>query len=352
MKKWKKQQNNINWKISSMIAIGVLLSVMFLLPSIIVLPFKGDQSETEASTSTPTETETKNKERELASPFHVNVFRTKTEKVEEVPLEEYVVHVVASEMPADFELEALKAQALAARTYVVRFLVQGVSQNIPGGADVTDTIEHQVYKNEDELRELWGSDYHWKIDKITQAVYETQGKIITYDNQPITPAFFSTSNGYTENSENYWPNELPYLRIVESPWDEEISPKFFSQKTFTKSQLEELLGVPVQSEEKFHLTRTDSQRVETMKVGEKSFSGREVRTLLDLPSNDFTITKKNDHYVFTTRGYGHGIGMSQYGANGMALEGKSSSEIVSYYYKGTEVSSLEEAAPTLLAKSE
>src|SRR5690606_21864720 len=143
MKKWKKQQNNINWKISSMIAIGVLLSVMFLLPSIIVLPFKGDQSETEASTSTPTEIETKNKERELASPFHVNVFRTKTEKVEEVPLEEYVVHVVASEMPADFELEALKAQALAARTYVVRFLVQGVSQNIPGGADVTDTIEHQ-----------------------------------------------------------------------------------------------------------------------------------------------------------------------------------------------------------------
>lgn len=351
MKKWKKKQSNINWKISSLIAVGVLLSIMFILPSIIVLPFKGDQSETDASIGAPTETETENRERELTSPFHVNVFRTKTEQVEEVPLEEYVVHVVASEMPADFELEALKAQALAARTYVVKFLVQGVN-DIPGGADVTDTVEHQVYKNDSELRELWGSDYHWKIDKITQAVYETQGQIITYENEPITPAFFSTSNGYTENSENYWPNELPYLRIVESPWDEEISPKFFNQKTFTKAQLEELLAVPINESEKFHLTRTESQRVETMKVGEKSFTGREIRTLLDLPSNDFTITKKNDHYVFTTKGYGHGIGMSQYGANGMAMEGKTFKEIIEYYYKGAEVHSLEEAAPTLLAKTD
>src|SRR5699024_8594459 len=120
-----------------------------------------------------------------------------------------------AEMPADFEIEALKAQAVAARTYVVNHLVHNNDEQ----AVMTDTTEHQVYKNEAELKDLWGSDYRWKMDKITNAVMATENEIITYNNEPITPTFFSMSNGYTEDAEAYWGNDLPYLKSVESKWE-------------------------------------------------------------------------------------------------------------------------------------
>ncbi|KAB8126761.1 stage II sporulation protein D, partial [Gracilibacillus oryzae] len=196
------------------------------------------------------------------------------------------------------------------------------------------------------------SDYHWKMDKITEAVAATQGEIITYNKEPITPAFFSTSNGYTENSEDYWQNELPYLKIVESPWDEELSPKFLNQIILTANEVQQKLGVNLSANvQDFQITRTDSNRVETATIAGTAFSGREIREKLNLPSNDFTITRKNDHFVFTTKGYGHGVGMSQYGANGMALEGKNYQDIISYFYKGTAIETLEQAAPKLLVQS-
>ncbi|MGN8646391.1 stage II sporulation protein D [Gracilibacillus sp. HCP3S3_G5_1] len=350
MAKWQKNKSQINWKLPTILILTTLLTLMFVIPTLIVIPFKGEES-TEASVeSEPSNNGTTEAPITLESPFDVEVLRTETNEVEEIPLEEYVTHVVASEMPADFELEALKAQALAARTYIVRFLIQEQPEDLPGGADVKDTIDHQVYKNKDELRQVWGSDYHWKMDKITQAVAETQGEIITYSDQPITPAFFSTSNGYTENSEDYWESELPYLRTVESPWDEEISPRFFDQQVFTKADLEENLEITLTQLEDFQLTRTESKRVATAQIGDETLTGREIREKLNLPSNDFTVTKKNDHYVFTTKGYGHGVGMSQYGANGMAQEGKDYQDIIEHYYQGAQVSTLEQTTPTLLAK--
>ncbi|MGP4038879.1 stage II sporulation protein D [Gracilibacillus sp. D59] len=351
MARWQNKQTPTNWKLPTIIIITTLLTLMFVIPTLIVIPFTGDEStqasvETESNSNTATETPIS-----LESPFDVHVLRTETNEVEKIPLEKYVTHVVASEMPADFEIEALKAQALAARTFIVRYLMQDNKKEIAGGADVTDTVEHQVYKNVDELRQVWGSDFHWKIDKITEAVAATQGEIITYSNKPITASFFSTSNGYTENSEDYWQGELPYLRSVKSPWDEEISPKFFDQKIFTKADLEEKLDINLSnSAGDFQLTRTESKRVETAKIGGETFSGRDIRDHLQLPSSDFTITKKDNHYVFTTKGYGHGVGMSQYGANGMAKEGKTYKEIIEYYYRGVQVSTLEQATPTLLAK--
>ncbi|SHM61755.1 stage II sporulation protein D [Gracilibacillus kekensis] len=350
MSKWKHNQSQTNWKIPLIIGITSLLVLMFVIPAMIVIPFKGSES-TQASIETENTTASSKQEiTALQSPFDVHVLRTAENKVEDIPLEEYVVHVVASEMPADFELEALKAQALAARTYIVRFLLHDSNEDLPGGADVTDTVQHQVYKNTDELRQVWGSDYHWKIEKITEAVKVTQGEIITHGNQPITPAFFSTSNGYTENSEDYWESELPYLRTVESPWDEKISPKFLDQQVFTKADLENKLNISLSQIGEFQLTRTESERVASAKIGDKTFTGRDIREKLNLPSNDFTVTKKNNHYVFTTKGYGHGVGMSQYGANGMAQEGKDYTEIVEHYYQGTQISTLEQATPTLLVK--
>src|SRR5699024_1238993 len=130
-------------------------------------------------------------------------------------LETYVTRVIASEMPTEFELEALKAQGVVARTYIVSHLLHQEETNI------SDTTDHQVYRNEEELRELWGDDFQHKMGKLTEAVAATKGEILTYNEWPITASYFSTSNGYTENSEDYWEEDIPYLRSVPSPWDED-----------------------------------------------------------------------------------------------------------------------------------
>lgn len=278
----------------------------------------------------------------------VPVMRTETNKVETVPLEKYVIGVVASEMPAEFELEALKAQALAARTFVVNQLMNSRDDE---EVTVLDTVDHQVYNDENELRNIFGSDFHWKLEKVEQAVLETESEILTYEDRPITPAFFSTSNGYTENSEDYWESELPYLRSVTSKWDEQ-SPKFLSQHTFTIEEMETLLNITLQRDVSIpiELNRTESNRVKSFIIADNTFTGRQIRERLSLPSNDFSIEQRHDHFIFTTKGYGHGVGMSQYGADGMAKEGKSYKEIVSYYYKDVSISNLTDIAPLFAMK--
>jgi len=324
-----------------------LFAVILIVPALVVGPFsKGDT----ALSNTEKEREiAKAEHREIPqSAFSVAVMRTASEQIENVPLETYVARVVASEMPADFELEALKAQSLAARTYIVNHLL---SQKGKDSANVTDTVQHQVYKNEDELRKAWGSSFEEKMKKLKTAVQATEGEILTYHRKPITPSFFSTSNGYTENSEDYWGQKLPYLRSVKSPWDLD-SPKFKDQEVFTKNQVAQALGVNLAggNAAAFEVTRTDSGRVAQLKLGERTFSGKQVRELLRLPSSDFRIEEKNGHFIFTTKGFGHGVGMSQYGANGMAREGKTYKDIVSYYYHDVEIRPVQEAAPALVSK--
>lgn len=342
-----KPPQNVKWKKPSLVLITGLISIILVVPTLIVAPF----IDSKGQEVTPVETEAEEPPVVLKasdSPFSVKVFRTESEQTEMVPLEQYVARVVASEMPADFELEALKAQALAARTYVVNHLIHQEPGSLPKESDVTDTVKHQVYKSDDELLAQWGTDYGWKMNKINKAVASTVGEIITYEDQPITPAFFSTSNGYTEDSEKYWANELPYLRSVESPWDKD-SPKYLDQKILTEQQVEQALEVQVDasSDQLFELTRTDSNRVAEMTLGGKTFTGREVRESLELRSSDFQVEHKNDHFIFTTKGYGHGVGMSQYGANGMAKEGKSYREIVTYYYQDAEIAQVNSTAPKL-----
>lgn len=335
------------WKIPVMFLLSTLIIIILVVPTLIVVPFaKGNQQEG----ATPTENETTAQVELGSSPFSVSVMRSASDKVEGIPLEEYVVGVVASEMPADFEKEALKAQALAARTYIVNYKLHG-NEEESKKSDVTDTVQHQVYKDEYQLQKQWGSDFNWKINKVKKAVLETEGEILTYKDAPITPAFFSTSNGYTENSEDYWENELPYLRSVASPWDKE-SPKYLDQKTFSSDQLEKALELDFSNKTPLpiQLTRTDSKRVEEIEIAGQKFSGRDIREKLDLRSSDFTVEQKNNHFIFTTKGFGHGIGMSQYGANGMAKDGKSYKDIVQYYYQNVQISTVDNIAPTLVAK--
>ncbi|MFZ3578571.1 stage II sporulation protein D [Virgibacillus sp. DJP39] len=328
------------------LVIGSLIMIILIMPTLIVAPFI-NMDDQEAVTG---ELQQQSPQLEIAeSPISVAVMRASSDKVEDVPLENYVAGVVASEMPANFEKEALKAQTLAARTYVVAHMLHQPKKE--SKIAITDTVQHQVYKDEQELRRIWGTDYDWKMSKIIEAVEATQGEIITYKDKPITPTFFSTGNGYTENSEDYFKSKFAYLRSVESPWDKE-SPKYLDQVTIPIKEVEKKLQLEIPSKKTLSLkaSRTEGHRIDQLSIGNKTFSGREVRKKLDLRSSDFTIEKKNDHLIFTTKGYGHGVGMSQYGANGMAKEGKSYKEILTYYYKGVEISKVSESAPTLVSR--
>src|SRR5690625_1657553 len=356
-KQFKFRNSSSTWKLPSILFLASLITIILVITTLIVVPIdkdKGNESaatekaEPEAEAEPESESESTAESSAAEDTFSVAVMRSNTEQIEDVSLENYVAGVVSSEMPADFEMEALKAQALTARTYIVNHLLH---QDNPEGSNVTDTVQHQVYKNEEELRQQWGKDFQWKMDKVNKAVAATQGEIITYDNAPITPSFFSTSNGFTENSEDYWDNELPYLRSVKSDWDKD-SPKYLDQQVFTIGQIESTLGIdlPADSEIPIEETRTKSKRISELKLADHTFSGRDIREKLELQSSDFTIEQKDNHLIFTTKGFGHGIGMSQYGANGMAKEGKKYEDIVNYYYQDIEVNSITETAPTLVAK--
>jgi stage II sporulation protein D len=240
---------------------------------------------------------------------------------------------------------------LTARTYIVKALLSETrDDSLPEEAVVSDTIMHQVYKGNEELQTLWGEDFDEKLAKIIEAVSETKGQILTYEGQPIQASFFSTSNGYTVNSEDYWKNKYPYLRSVESPWDKD-SPKYLESVQLPVSSVEEKLGVTLNKDGKIGkiISTTSGKRIGKMAIGKRTFTGKEVREKLGLRSTDFQMEKKGKQIIVTTKGYGHGVGMSQYGANGMAKEGKSYQDILSYYYKDVEITDYKPLADKGLA---
>lgn len=318
-----------------MIATIALFTLILLIPALVVLAFGEKQEAT--LPAQPKQAQARDE-----PTVEVAVYRSKEKKVERLPLEQYVVGVVAAEMPAEFEMEALKAQALTARTYIVKQLMHKQTIELPEGANVTDTVMHQVYYNEEQLKQLWGMSYEWKMKKIKEAVEATRGQILMYNNEPIEAAFFSTSNGYTENSEAYWQNAFPYLTSVESPWDTQ-SPKFYEQMTISVREFEQRLGVKLPKDGSSIgkvLARTPGKRVALVDINGKQLTGREVREKLQLKSTDFTWERQGNNIVITTKGYGHGVGMSQYGANFLAKQGKTYKEIVTYYYQGVQIHDL------------
>lgn len=327
-----------------LIIIGTILAIVILIiPTMLVLAFQGNETEPIVnSTSVTTATTIKEEVAQRPENATVAVFRTQARVIEQPDFEDYIIGVIASEMPADFSLEALKAQALTARTYILKLMLNPTDMNLPDGAIVSDTVTHQVYHNNSELQKIWGNDYDWKIAKITDAVQATRNQIITYNGAPITATFFSTSNGFTENSEDYWQNEIPYLRSVESPWDKN-SPRYTTEKTVSAQQFYNSLGVKLPGDGTVGQisARTESGRVATVLINGKTFTGREIREKLDLDSSDFQWKRSGDSVVIQTKGWGHGVGMSQYGADGMAKDGKNYQEIIMHYYNGVEISSIE-----------
>ena len=242
-----------------------------------------------------------------------------------VDLDDYLLGVVAGEMPANFETEALKAQVVASRTFVY-------NRNL----SVDNTTNSQVYLSEDKMKENWGNKYDEYYQKISTAIKETKNEVMKYQGDYISALFFSSSNGYTENVEDYFESSpLPYLRSVDSHWDLTIDPKNTRQVSFTKQELKEKFNC---QDINFNIIAyKKSGRVATLSVGGKNYSGRQVREKLGLSSSCFTVEYVSNKYVFTTKGSGHGVGMSQYGAQGMALEGSNYKEILNHYYTNIEI---------------
>ena len=254
--------------------------------------------------------------------------------VEEVLLEDYVVGVVAGEMPVSFELEALKAQSVASRTYVLKKIQDSVNNDY----DVVDTVSNQVYFNEFDLKNKWGDNYNKYINKVRQAVNETSKEYLEYDGKIITAMYFSTSNGYTEDSGVIFQQSLPYLKSVESLWDRKVAKAFYTSTDISLQEFYEKLGLEYNKKLNVEiLERSDSNRVVSLKINGKKMLGKDIYNKLGIRSYDFELIQVGNNVVINTKGYGHGVGLSQYGAQGMAKEGYSYRDILEHYYVGTKL---------------
>lgn len=266
--------------------------------------------------------------------MNVRVKREQTNTIEVVPFEDYVVGVLAGEMPVNFELEALKAQAVAARTYVMKKM----SDNRNKDYDIVDTVQNQVYISDEELKDKWKDKYQERINKVKRAVLETKGEYLSYNGKVIEAFFFSTSVGKTENSEEVFKESLPYLRSVDSTWDEEVSPVFNDSKEYSLQEFFERLNLKYSDQINVEVLNTTSTgRIKNIKINGKKFTGSEVYKNLNLRSTFFEINQVGSNVIINTKGYGHGVGMSQYGALAMAKKGYKYDEILKYYYQNVQI---------------
>lgn len=263
----------------------------------------------------------------------IRVKDVKNNKIIKVPFEEYIKGVLAGEMPASFELEALKAQAVAARSYV---LVQ-TEKNKDKDYDVVNTTDNQVYQTDEELKEKWKYDYNNRINKIKRAVSETKGQYLSYNGKVVEALFFSTSIGKTENSEEVFSSKVPYLRSVSSTWDTS-SPVYEDTAKFTLEDFYKKLNLPYNDKLNIEVLETTSTgRIRKIRINNNELNGRDIAKKLSLRSNYFKINQNDKNITITTKGFGHGVGMSQYGALGMAKEGYTYDKILKHYYSGVEI---------------
>lgn len=268
------------------------------------------------------------------------------ETVVEMDLGTYLLGVLRAEMPASFPTEALKAQAVAARTYTCYQLQSGSHHE---NADIcTDHTCCQAYLDEESARMGWGSDANAYEEKLRCAVKETDGEVILYDSQPILAVFHSASAGLTRPAGEVWLSDLPYLQAVESAENGDAIPNYYSRVEFSASQLKEqfLALFPEmdfsgdQSAWLIGAVTDSAGSVDTITVGGTTIKGTQVRSALGLRSACFTWEVSGDTFVFYVTGYGHGVGLSQYGAAAMAEGGADYKEILTHYYSGVEIGTL------------
>lgn len=240
---------------------------------------------------------------------------------------DYLIGVVSSEMPASFNLEALKAQSVLARTYALK-----AKQT---GKKLTDTVSTQSYIDIDQMKNKWGNSFNTYYNKIKNAVENTNGEYLSYNGNYIEALYHSTNNGKTESSLDVFGNYYPYLISVSSEYDKNAS-SYLRTINMPLDTISNKLGLSLNSDSVISiLSYTDGGNIKEININGNNFSGKKVRELLGLRSADFDISISDNNANITTRGYGHGVGMSQYGANGMANAGYGYKDILSHYYPGT-----------------
>lgn len=303
--------------------------------------------------SAKNETEVLNREEEktaqstvYSSDSEIEVFNHTENATQTMNFRDYIIGVVAAEMPAEFHDEALSAAAVAAATLARKNLAQGADPNLMGAVISTDSTKHQAYMSKEEMQSRWGDDFQEYYDKICTCVDKAVDYTITYDGKPIVAAYHAISPGMTENAENIWITGFPYLVSVESPGDK-LSPKYEQTVTFThdefrKTMEEDGTVLSENSAEWFGSAEySEAGTLMNIKIGDKNYSGKQLRELLSLRSYALTFENTSDGISVTSKGYGHGVGMSQYGADYYARQGYTWQEIIAHYYPGTELEKIE-----------
>lgn len=318
--------------------------ICFLLPALLTKQdIQTNASEGEESQANETESTIEETKYDYQNYGTIKLLHQATGEVEEIELDTYLYGVVSAEMPASYELEALKAQAVVARTYTVYKIQNKKHEN----ADICDdstccqawiSKENRLARWEESARES-----NWQ--KIEQCVNETKGKIITYNNQPINAFFHSNSGGTTELPVNVWGGtDFPYLQVVETAGEEGYS-QYASEVELSNEELIEKLKTKYEDiqidfnnpEAIQILEYTDSNRVKTVRFGNHEISGVEARSIFGLKSTNFEITREDNKIKFFVKGYGHGVGMSQTGADSMAKQGSNYEDIIHHFYTGVEI---------------
>lgn len=270
-----------------------------------------------------------NNEEEKVEEKIIVKIKNKDNTVNNIELEQYVIGVVAGEMPASFNDEALKAQAIASRTYAVYKM-----NTSKGNYDLVTDVSNQVYISKKEMQEKWGSDYNKYLEKVTNVVNDTKDLVMTYNGEVIESFYFAISNGKTENITSVFNEERDYLKSVESS-DTNVN-NFMKTIAISKNEFCNKLNINCDNIVIKDIKNNETGRIDELNINNKIFKGTEIRKLLNLRSTDFKINV-SDNISITTKGYGHGVGMSQYGANEMAKNGSSYEEILKHYYQNIDI---------------
>lgn len=322
----------------------LILLLMIVAPMLVIksMPAKANSEEV-----IPPTINEENKSITLDGNQTIRVYITKEDRIEEVPIEEYVKSVVSGEMPAIFNEEALKAQSVAARTYIASKRLRPC--NIAKGGDVCDTTHCQVYISKENRLEKWESNANENWDKISKAVDDTKGKVLTYNNELVLyPQFFSTSSGMTENAVDVFSNDVPYLVSTDSK-GEEVAPKYESESSVNISEFVDKInekypeaGLTIDSLQGNIeiISKSDAGGIKEIRFGKTKVKGLDFRLAFGLSSTNFEYNISNEEIIFKCKGYGHGVGMSQWGANVMAKNGSSYEEILKHYYTGVDTKNL------------
>lgn len=311
--------------------IVLILTLSFLLTPLLAIGDKSDLKEENKGTTSSKAEETTDK---------ISLYSSQSKDITEIEVKEYICGVVAAEMPAMYEKEALKAQAICAYTYLCKKL----KENSGNEYDITDDSKiDQGYITYQKRKEKWGDGFDEYEKKILSAVESVTDLVITYNGEIIFAAYHALSSGKTENAANVWGGDYPYLTAVESEGDC-LSDGYLSEKTVSlkdfqdKLKNKEITLGDSPAEYIKILKRSDSGTVLKAAVGNKELKGSEIREIFDLRSSDFEVEYKEDvGFKFTVKGYGHGVGMSQFGANYLAKQGKTCDEIIKHYYTGVEI---------------